>query len=376
VSVARFAAPLIKKVSAAKPAVKVPAKRATLAPSSQKSADWKKPHPHVAAKYPKGAKQVFDAVRGLFRVYVPSSGVHGVGAFAPTISFQLGAAAASGSSMATLAQAAVNAVNAFVAKNGQPPQVSLPAVLAFQKADAQLTDDGKWGPNSQVAAAYYLNTTTAALPPFAKSFASTRVTWRAPGATAPLPSKPAPKPATAPASKPVTTKAAPKPVAKPTQQIVQHTVTKPDGSKVVNVTDAGGGPIKLVPGAPLPGYTEVGQEPNNPGLPPVPAPSSAKPVGKAKPVKKVATKPVSKAPAALPVSQTTAERPFEAPIPAGSYVAPPGIDTHPQAGPVPIPAGTSALDWERQQQQQVAGGDNSLVWLAMAYLYLRNRKAA
>lgn len=514
VSVARSVAPQVKAVTsivkAAQPAAKhatpVAVARATkpATPTTPvaiakaalakvaKLPTWKQPHPTIAAKYPKNSKQVYDAKHSLFRVYVPKAGVSGLGIVRPTITFALGAAAASPamSNMPVLAKNATDAVAAFIAKNGQPPQVSLPAVLAFQKADAQLSDDGKYGPNVQTAAAYWLNKSTSqmpgfakpyakysvtwkppvamapasssakpaaspavvtqkslameavnavrafkspptgsvpavlafqksdalllddgkygpnvqlaaayylgvptsTLPPFAKAFANTKVTWHPPGTTAPMvptigPAviKPAPKPAAVakPAAKPA---AAPKPA----QQIVQHTVTKPDGTKTVIVSAPGGAPIQITPGAPLPGYTEVGHEQNNPGLPPVPAAAApkaaakpavkAKPVAKAKPVVKVkpaAAKP-TKAPAALPVSQTTAERPFDAPIPAGSFVVDmPQGDTYPQAGPAPIPPGTSAIDWAAQNEwREESAPNNSLVWLAVAYLWLKQRKKA
>ena len=144
----------------------------------------------LAAKYPKGAKQVYDAAHRVYRVYVAKQkGVAGVGAFRPTISFALGAAAG-GDAMAQLAQGAVNAVNAYKQANGKPPTGKLPAVLAFQRADAQLTDDGQWGPNAQAAASYYLGVPASKLPGFAAAFAKYPVTWRAP-ASSPSSSAPA-----------------------------------------------------------------------------------------------------------------------------------------------------------------------------------------
>lgn len=460
-SVARIAAPVVKRIAPAVRAIQAAPKPATL-PAAV--AAWKKPHPKLAAKYPSNSKQVFDSKHKVFRVYVPGKKLSGMGAFAPTISFQLGAQAASPANMTALAQAAVNAVAAFIAKNKKPPAIKVPAVLAFQQADAQLsddglwgpnaqaaaayylgsstsqmpgfaaafakypvtwrapqtvtpaartapvsssssalaqaavdavrayiaskktpptgkvlavltfqqgdallTDDGLWGPNAQLAAAYYLGVSTSTLPAFAKPFATVPITWHAPGTAAPTPVKPAPKPA----AKPAATKAAPKPVSQP---LVQTTVTKPDGTKVVTVSAPGGAPIKLVPGAPLPGYTEVGHESDNPGLPPVPAtpattsaaaaskkkPAPAKPVTKAKP------KPVSSSAPPLPVSVV----PFVAPIPADSWA-----DTMPSAGPIPIPPGSSSAEWVARQEA-TESGDSALLWLTVAYLWLQQRKAA
>ncbi len=51
-------------------------------------------------------------------------------------------------------------------------------VLAFQKLDEKLTDDGLWGPNAQKAAGWYLQTTS--VPGVIAKFASTKVTWTPP----------------------------------------------------------------------------------------------------------------------------------------------------------------------------------------------------
>ncbi len=459
------------------PASVRPTSVASQLPKAMTVASRNAPHPAVRKKYPNNAKQVFDRKHNIFRVYVPKAkakALHGLGAFRPTISFALGAAASSPASMAQLAQNAVNAVRAHgsppavkipavlafqqadsqLSKDGlwgpnaqtaaayylgvststlpafaaaykkypvtwraptmapatvvqpsapaavsmaqlaqnavnavraqkTPPTGSVPAVLAFQRSDAQLLDDGKWGPNSQVAAAYYLGVSTSTLPPFATAFAGTKVTWHAPGAAAPTPARPAPA-----AKKPVATKPAPKPAQrpvtavkpKPAPAMVQHTVTKPDGSREVVITAPSGGPVVITPSAPLPGYVEVGHETQNPGLPPVPATPATtaaaaaakkKPavkVGKAKPV---TAKPVKgKKVTAKPVSMPGA--PFDAPIPSDSFV----LDTVPGAGPIPIPPGTSAEAWSAAQQADGTEGDNSLLWLAVGYLWLKQRKRA
>jgi hypothetical protein len=60
-----------------------------------------------------------------------------------------------------------------------------------------------------------------------------------------------------------------------------------------------------------------------------------------------------------------------APIPADSFI----LDTMPGAGPIPIPPGGSSAEWAAQSESE-AGGDNSLVWVALTYLWLKQRKRA
>lgn len=490
-SVAQFAdkvgAGRVMQVSAGK----LVQKGATLA------AGWKAPHAKLAAKYPRNARQVFDRAHGVFRVYVPKGQkLSGMGAVRPTISFALGANAtgpssSSSSAMATLARNAVNAVTAFTKQHGAPPQVKLPAVLALQQADAQLTDDGLWGPNAvtasafylgtpasqlpavaapykkyavtwrapsssapaaiskpapapavttantpkalamnavnavrafkspptgsvpavlafqraddlllddgkygpnvQLAAAYYLGVPTSTLPAFAAAFKNTKITWHAPGTAAPVASVPTPKPA------------AGKPASKPAAQTAQHAapVAAPSSSS-----------SSKPPPAPLPGYTEVGHETSNPGLAPVPAAGSSSSSSSSsapgqhtvttasggkvvqldpilitaappKPKKKAskAAKPTAAAP--MPAgAPPSAGAPYDLPAPgagpSGSSSAP-YADTMPELGPPPIPAGSSYEQFEaagaaQEQAASSSSSSNTLLWLAAAYFYSKHKK--
>ena len=104
----------------------------------------------------------------------------------PTISFQFG-----GIGETAAASDAIAAVNAFIKKKGEPPQIALAAVRTFQALDAKdgrkgaLSIDGLWGPNSQTAAKWY---TGQAVPPVAKPYLKYAITWVPPAATVPPPS--------------------------------------------------------------------------------------------------------------------------------------------------------------------------------------------
>lgn len=288
--------PGVKLAAGAKPIANI----ATLAKSLKgkklpalqlKSADWKAPHPKIAAKYPKNARQLFDNKAGVFHVYVPkakakkkAAGVAGLGALRPTITFALGAAAMNAPDFklhgATFAQLAVDAVAKFIRSRSdkRPPGKVLPEVAEFQRYDAArgaagfggtpLSTEGLWGNNSRAAAAWYLGTTPDRLPPTLPAL-NIAMTWQPPTqavtAVAPTPApRPAPVLVAAPAIAPRATTATP--------------VAKLATPKAAPKLKAASKPTAALP-TPA-GYVQVGTEPNNPGLPPVgyvapsPAPSS------------------------------------------------------------------------------------------------------
>ena len=349
----------------------------------QLASQLKQPHPELRKKYPSNARQVFDAKHSLFRIYVPAGnyvkpkGMHGLGALRPVVSFSLGAASASSAS------SAVAAVRAYITAHKSPPTVAVAAVRAFQVADGALTVDGKWGPNSRLAAAWYLDVAESSLPAFASAFAKTKITWHPPvQAAPPAPSAPAQR---APA--PVVTAAAPTPAR----------AAPPAPS-----TSSSAGSV------PLPGYTEVGHESANPGLPPVAAtPSttaaaaSAAPVRTATPVAtpvRVATAtPVSVSTPATPklVQVTPASAPKKktkkAALPPGAAVVLPkagaGVDAQTvvmtSGGPVLLPPpllpagpGPGGVDDYRARMSDDggAGGDNTLLWVAIGYLWYQQQQ--
>jgi hypothetical protein len=149
---------------------------------------------------PAGSKQVFDPKLNAYVVYAPApakkkkratitgrGAMHGrMGLFKPTLSLTLGnVLGAFGLATAAQAQSAVAAVTALTKKAGQAPQVKIPQVLAFQKADGKLSADGVWGPNARAAAAWYLGKKVDSMPPVAKPYAKGKVTWQAPAGKPP-----------------------------------------------------------------------------------------------------------------------------------------------------------------------------------------------
>jgi hypothetical protein len=363
-----------------------------------------KPHPALRAKYAKNARQVYDQASRVFRIYVPKKpgSLSGMGAFRPTVSFALGASqaspAAARATTAPLAQHAVNAAaNYASAHGGKPPyHVHSPAVLKFQQADDQLSDDGEWGPNVRRAAAWYLNVPESSLPAFAPQYANYPLTWKAPVAEPRIAPKPVARKPAAPR------KAAPKP--KPRALITgpitipsQYTTTTPSGGKVVHVTAPDGGPIVITP-SPLPGYTEVGHEKSNPGFAPVPAvpgmkpaappapvhvavpPAAARSAGGAAAKKKPAAKPKAATKKKVAAHAAAAHHAAMAKAHAKAAVhAASAADTMPDLGPPPIPAGSSYADYFPPSEGAAPSGgarDNTLLWLAIGYTYLRGRRRA
>jgi hypothetical protein len=327
-----------------------------------------KPQPKLKAKYPKNARQTWDARAGVYRVFAPRSGVAGFGAIRPSVTFALGA---SSSAQAT---AAVNAVKAFMKSSGnKAPQVALPAVRTFQAADGLLTADGLWGPNARAAAAYYLGANVASLPPVAAPYARTKVTWIPPGARAPAKAAGAPIPSSA---------------------------------------------IKLPPPAPAGAdYVQVGTEKNNPGLPPI----GATPVAAAAPSKPIVVPSAptpAPAPGAVPVAVSAAAAPPGAThaivtTPSGAQVvvpvasptspkkkkrsaaaAPKVVAIAPPAGPAESGAAVAVLpiqppppafpppqggpfgpgETPAQVQASSSGGNSQLMWAAIAYLWWQQQK--
>lgn len=258
----------------------------------------------VGAKYPDGARQRFDPSLNKYVVYAPSSaagivrapagvaGLAGLGFnFRPTLTFSL---SGFGAATAAQANAAIAAVQSFVTKNKQPPQIAIAAVAALQKADGGLKADGLWGPNAQAAAAFYTGKPVSQLPAVAKPFAKSKVTWKPPAkavTTAAPKAKPAPKPApkvaaAKPAAKPkAAPKKAPVKAAKPKAAPKASSVYGPAGPLPVTGGAIAPFPVAVTGAAPAPalidagvaptlpdapsGMKTVGIEPLNPGLPPV-----------------------------------------------------------------------------------------------------------
>lgn len=302
-AIAKLATKSAKKIAALKIKVKAQTKLLKRARSS--------PCPQIGAKYPPGSRQTFDAQRGKYLVFAPRAGsVPGLGFFRPTLSFTLGAFGAFGLATAAQAASAIAAVAAFSKANkGQPPQVKLAAVAAFQKADGKLAADGVWGPNARVAAAWYLNQPPGKLPAVAAPYAKGKITWQPPAAKPPAAVKaaqasapaaaapkrvakaapkpvvhaapghrdPAPTPPRAVAvAKPKASKKAPKPKTKgqyipPVPLLRQPQLSTPYGPSLSPVSVAR---AQAAPTAPA-GMVPAGTEDANPGLPPVGAPVMA-----------------------------------------------------------------------------------------------------
>lgn len=275
--------------------------------------DWKKPHPAIAQRYPRNARQTYDKQAGVFRVYAPRGTLSGrMGALVPTLTLSLGAASSSPASVAAFnaqqrarAQVAVAAVQQFMKSRAdhRAPGKALPEVLALQQADAQrpgggvaLKADGLWGNNTRAAAAYYLGTSVTALPANLPAL-TTALTWSPPTASA------------APALQPA--------AAAPAAVVVRPPAAAPASSS-----------------APA-GYVEVGHETQNPGLPPVGAPTAAGPAA-----------PVSSSPLQVPVTSSVPAIPVR-PEPVPGF-QPPGSVTYlpppaPSSSPAPMAPGAPTL---------------------------------
>jgi hypothetical protein len=336
------------------------------------TAAQRKPHPELARKYPKGAQQVFDPRHNIFRVYVrgkKKSGLHGI---RPSLSFSLGASSASS------ANAAIAAVRSYIGQFKKAPTVPVAAVRAFQSEDGALTVDGKWGPNSRKAAAWYLGAPEQSMPPVAAAFSGTKITWHPPAA-------PTHAAAPARASAPVHRAA---PAAPAT-----HAAAAPRAA-----------PPAAIPPAPLPGYTEVGHENANPGLQPIAAPSAAQHLAppappetpgvlpsvtlhpvtapkkkKAKPAvvtvaakKAAAKKPLAHkklTPVAITPGAVTTITPIDVSLPSPAAAMP---QAPMSAGPG-LP-GASTAEYAVTPSSSGGGGDNKALWLAIGYLYYKQQQ--
>jgi Transglutaminase-like superfamily len=389
-------------------------------PATPRRANWKEPHPDVRKKYPGNARQVFDSASSLFRVYVPKNTTTAIAtqmrqalpAKLPGAAAQLRVPGMSGLGFlhlhfsglgatmtaadykrngATFATLAANAVAAFIAKNKIPPGSALPAVLEFQKYDSlranagftgvALKPDGVWGPNSRAAAAWYRGQLVTAQPAVKPALASTKLTWTPPVAAAVV------KAAAAPAVKPAAPKPAAAVAAAPTQQPrISIDVT---GPQVRPATPAPKPPAPA-PVGPVTGYSQVGVEPNNPGLPPLGAPTSssaAKPpvaatkpkpppvVTKPKPppvaVKPVATKP--KPPIVIDVGPPAVRPAPYVPTPPPAYAGSPSrpiVIDMPEPMPPPVlppgPGGATYADLPTEPLVQPKGSNNTTALLVGA----------
>jgi ribosomal protein L31E len=148
-------------------------------------------------------------------------------------------------SSADSAAAAVTAVAAFIKRQGKPPQIAIPAVLAMQKEIPGLKADGLWGNNSRKAAAWALSKAESAMPAVTPGWARNPATWQPPTAataaavpppapapapvptvqaSAPVAPRPATTPAAAPAPRPPAVTSAPVAVASPRRKLAQQAV--------------------------------------------------------------------------------------------------------------------------------------------------------
>jgi ribosomal protein L31E len=111
----------------------------------------------------------------------------------PTSSSTTKPASSSTPTRRQLAQKAVDAVRAFVSKNGKPPQISIAAVRTYQ-GKAKLDTDGLWGDDTRNAAAADLGVSASTLPPVAPAFTKKKKKKPATTASSPAPAAPPPPP--------------------------------------------------------------------------------------------------------------------------------------------------------------------------------------
>lgn len=385
-----------RAVAVAKPGRKATPARARPVPmrSTSKSAviaATTRPTPE-AKQYPSNARMLWDRGAGVFRVFIPANAgisgnmAGGLGIIRPAISFALGEVAAD---VGARARAAIAAVNTFTKNHKAPPAIKLPAVQAFQQAVGNLTPDGLWGSNTRAAAGHYAP--GVALPKTAPKF-NVAVTWSPPVDVSNVPEA---------ASDDDDDNATPAAIVQPAPGAAPVVVTSeppPPGATFV---------------AP-PGYVEVGQEKNNPGLPPAgyqgPGAPPAPPVpgtpsqpgapggaSALNPPSSPDWTPAGGGPGPLPVA-TVSPLPQVVPAPGGgSIVLAPGTpppatgrsytDVAMQLPPPPLPPGPypeTARTLYEQDQAWIRGAapppgakkDETLLWLAVGYLYMRGRKKA
>jgi Transglutaminase-like superfamily len=392
-----------KPVLVRRPAAPAIARKRLVAAPTRPTDAWKKPHPALARKYGRGAQQLFDRKAGVFRVYVPRSSaatvnMSGVGALAPSLTLTLGATIVAGDSplarMAGAAAAAIAAVQKFIKSRAdkRPPGKALPEVLAFQQLDASrggagvLKTDGLWGNNTRAAAAYYTGQAVGSLPPNLPAL-NAAMTWSPPTTVVtrdgarPAPASPPGVPQPSPPPPPASSSSAP------------------------------------------PGMVEIGTEKNNPGLPPVGAPSSSSSSSSSSSASVpvitatddvVPSAPMRQSPPMLPPSTpggipnltvtddvpplpadsvTRLPPPAPAPVAVGKDGKPIELDVYPpqrapappaapvQAGPPslpmpPMPAGPGFPAGPVVPSEAGSGGDGSWVPWAVALYCLSKRRAA
>lgn len=260
------------------------------------------------------------------------------------------------------ARAAVDAVAAHIRSRAdkRPPGKSLPAVLAFQQVDGQLKRDGLWGSNTQTAAAWYLATTPAQLPPTLPALRPP-ITWTPP----PAPPAVAPPPMLAPA--PPVRVAPPAPPRPPPVVLPPVVIPVPAPSPLVSL------PAERPPYVPY--VVTPAERPPAPRvletlpreLPPLPAPAPTLrviPGGLAPP----APPPIIPPPGPLLIAP--------APVPPIPLAPPAPADTHPFI-PVPIPGlpfGPPVV--VPAAVAPPAPRDGAIWWLLGLWLLSRRRKGA
>lgn len=188
------AASAMSRLVGKKPALVPMAARGAIRPAATRPMAIASTRP-VTARVPSAAGGLVDVLpmlassfQDLMNMYHAAAGLSGI---KPMLSFTFSGV----DETKVLAQKAIDRVNSFIKKVGQPPQIKLAEVLAFQKADAEdkrkgaLSTDGLWGPNAAAAAEWY---TGAIAPAVAKPYLKYKVTWTSPLAVkaAPVVKKP------------------------------------------------------------------------------------------------------------------------------------------------------------------------------------------
>jgi hypothetical protein len=297
-------------------------------------------NPSLRARYPADARQLFDAARGLFRVLIPlAPGLSGMteaeamrspyrAGFAGGRAWGLGEddddADELGDYDATLARRKAPAAIEAVKRRARAGTLATPddAIRAFQRVAGgapALRADGLYGANTRRALVYYVPSSDASLPPRSGG------TWRAPGSAPP-----------------------------------RTTSSSPTSS----------------PPTP-PGYAEAGTETENPGLPPVGAPTSStatqappEPAGAPQPP------PDAAAPGAPPPAFSTPEAEERAFALTPPQPPPPPEIWQTSTPPAPAPPQQPQTVTYYGPGTSTSSSDdgNTFLWLALFYYYTRSKR--
>ena len=347
------------------------------------------------------------------------AGVSGVGKLRPQVTFSLLGAAPD---VRDKASAALSQVTRFFQRTGKPPAIRLAAVRAFQEADGQLKADSLYGNNTRVAMAYWLGVNPQTLPP---ARWKTPVTWRKPEGAPPA-APPVVSPPIAPPSPPpvVPPPELPPPPAPPV-------VVAPPPRMPSPMPAPAPLPAPQVPPVNVPGFQQVATSPTDPGLPPLPviktkpkprdvnivpviktavdAPAVDKPrpataedvvamakhqMEQATPAERELARQTAKAngqpPPRVP-TEAEAKSLLDAAAAAGKPVILPPLKDRAAAGLPPVPSDRAVVAMppppahpvppvgpgqpygEGARPLRTKGDDDTLLWLALGYLYLTRK---